>query len=578
MGCGTGYVICTGALTVFVLIAAKGVNLPARLVIVKGTEYFDGKTSRYVDYPLTDCLQMIGRAGRPGYDTEGTALVLVESSKKSFYKRFLYMPFPVESCLRERLCENLNAEIASRTVNSLHDAVGYLTWTFFARRVKANPSFYGAKSENAEDIEDFLTQVATESIVSLKNQGCIERDESDGVSPTILGRAASNFYLNHKTAKQMNFGLNQCCKMIVSEETRGAAENDQTKNRSEKGALHEFIYPRRLEEVSIAWLLFTLCCTHEFDELPVRHNEEFLNKELSETVIWGADTSALLSVDGKGSYIHAEVYADPHTKAFLLVQAYLEHANLPISDYINDTKTVMDSVPRLLAAMQFIASHECKGDHSFDLLCQLIRTKQLITNRCTLRSHPVSQLPGMNKAAFLELTDKLLTKEVGEEAIQSASLWTLRQTPRHAVAEAMQRCRKGTFKASFQTILDSLYAMPLMTLNRSNLYHEIDKTTGKSVGTLKVSFQIDRPKDHPQPDKKDFTTVFVVLGSFKHRKLLSYCEASISRHGNCSLDKELQFDWKQAIENGGEEGGRVVLRLLVDSVRGLDSEIEIKLN
>ena len=36
---------------------AWGVNLPAHLVIVKGTEYFDGKQSRYVDYPLTDVLQ-----------------------------------------------------------------------------------------------------------------------------------------------------------------------------------------------------------------------------------------------------------------------------------------------------------------------------------------------------------------------------------------------------------------------------------------------------------------------------------------------------------------------------------------
>lgn len=41
---------------------AWGVNLPAHLVIVKGTEFFDGKTNRYVDYPLTDVLQMIGRA------------------------------------------------------------------------------------------------------------------------------------------------------------------------------------------------------------------------------------------------------------------------------------------------------------------------------------------------------------------------------------------------------------------------------------------------------------------------------------------------------------------------------------
>lgn len=32
---------------------AWGVNFPAHLVIVKGTEYYDGKTSRYVDFPIT---------------------------------------------------------------------------------------------------------------------------------------------------------------------------------------------------------------------------------------------------------------------------------------------------------------------------------------------------------------------------------------------------------------------------------------------------------------------------------------------------------------------------------------------
>lgn len=66
---------------------AWGVNLPARLVIVKGTEYFDGKSSRYVDYPLTDVLQMIGRAGRPGFDTMGEAVVMCIEDKKDFYKK-----------------------------------------------------------------------------------------------------------------------------------------------------------------------------------------------------------------------------------------------------------------------------------------------------------------------------------------------------------------------------------------------------------------------------------------------------------------------------------------------------------
>jgi len=42
---------------------AWGVNFPTHLVIIKGTEYFDGKQKRYVDMPITDVLQMMGRAG-----------------------------------------------------------------------------------------------------------------------------------------------------------------------------------------------------------------------------------------------------------------------------------------------------------------------------------------------------------------------------------------------------------------------------------------------------------------------------------------------------------------------------------
>ena len=32
---------------------AWGVNFPAHLVVVKGTEYYDGKKRRYVDFPIT---------------------------------------------------------------------------------------------------------------------------------------------------------------------------------------------------------------------------------------------------------------------------------------------------------------------------------------------------------------------------------------------------------------------------------------------------------------------------------------------------------------------------------------------
>ena len=66
---------------------------------------------RYVDMPITDVLQMMGRAGRPQFDDHGVACVFVHDVKKHFYKKFLYEPFPVESSLLGVLPDHLNAEI-----------------------------------------------------------------------------------------------------------------------------------------------------------------------------------------------------------------------------------------------------------------------------------------------------------------------------------------------------------------------------------------------------------------------------------------------------------------------------------
>lgn len=47
---------------------------------------------------------MMGRAGRPQYDSKGVAVIMVHEPKKAFYKRFLYEPFPVESSLADQVC------------------------------------------------------------------------------------------------------------------------------------------------------------------------------------------------------------------------------------------------------------------------------------------------------------------------------------------------------------------------------------------------------------------------------------------------------------------------------------------
>jgi len=137
--------VCTSTL-------AWGVNLPCHLVIVKGTEYYDGKTKRYVDFPVTDVLQMIGRAGRPQFDDTGVACVFVHEPKKTFYRKFLHEPFPVESSLHQQLHEHFNAEVASGSIHNTNDASEYLTWTYLFRRILMNPSYYCVEDTSPQGI------------------------------------------------------------------------------------------------------------------------------------------------------------------------------------------------------------------------------------------------------------------------------------------------------------------------------------------------------------------------------------------------------------------------------------------
>ena len=179
-------------------------NFPARLVVVKGTEFFDPKLKRYVDFPLTDLLQMIGRAGRPGFDDHGVACVMVSEEKKNFYKKFLYEPFPVESSLATQLTDHLNAEIASGTLTNRKHCTDYLTWTYFFRRLTKNPTFYNLDGNDANAINEYLRTLVNTTLFKLKEAGCIEVDlGDDSIRSTQLGYIASFYYLSHRTVAHM---------------------------------------------------------------------------------------------------------------------------------------------------------------------------------------------------------------------------------------------------------------------------------------------------------------------------------------------------------------------------------------
>ncbi|OXA58136.1 Activating signal cointegrator 1 complex subunit 3 [Folsomia candida] len=278
---------------------AWGVNFPAHLVVIKGTEYYDGKSHRYVDMPITDVLQMMGRAGRPQFDTSGTAMVFVHDQKKSFYKKFLYEPFPVESSLLDVMPDHLNAEIVAGTISSTQEALDYLTYTYFFRRLVQNPSYYKLDNCEPNAVNKFLSKVVADSFKVLESASCIfVHDDLRTVEPTSFGRISSYYYLSHETMQLFKDALRS-----------------------------NFSYKE---------LMLVLTDAHEYAQLPVRHNEDLLNEELAK----GCPVEVL-----------AGTYNSPHTKAHLLLQCHFSRLQLPSSDYYTDLKSVLDQSIRILQAM-----------------------------------------------------------------------------------------------------------------------------------------------------------------------------------------------------------------------------------
>ena len=67
---------------------------------------------------------------------------MCHTPRKEYYKKFLFEPFPVESHLDHFLHDHTVAEIVNKTITNKQEAVDYLTWTFFYRRLSQNPNYY----------------------------------------------------------------------------------------------------------------------------------------------------------------------------------------------------------------------------------------------------------------------------------------------------------------------------------------------------------------------------------------------------------------------------------------------------
>lgn len=168
---------------------AYGVNLPAFRVLIKESRRFHPMYG-YVYIPIMEYYQMVGRCGRPKYDTYGESILLAKNEEEAeiLIERFICgEPEPINSKLASEpaLRMHILALIASDFCKSRKGLFSFFESTFFAYK-------YGDIHFIEEKIEEILKMLEDWDFIEIKK---------DYLEATPIGKRVSQLYLDPVTAK-----------------------------------------------------------------------------------------------------------------------------------------------------------------------------------------------------------------------------------------------------------------------------------------------------------------------------------------------------------------------------------------
>ena len=182
-------ICCTSTLAV-------GVNLPCHMVIIKNTvNYQDDGIKEYADLEI---MQMLGRAGRPQFDSSAVAVIVTKQEKVKKYEKLVSGEELLESCLHLNLIDHLNAEIGLGTIYDLHTAKKWLAGTFLYVRLGLNPEHYKLDRDAVEQsLDDRIERICRRDLELLRK--CRLVTSGDRLKATEFGDAMARYYVKFNT-------------------------------------------------------------------------------------------------------------------------------------------------------------------------------------------------------------------------------------------------------------------------------------------------------------------------------------------------------------------------------------------
>ncbi|WP_135821828.1 ATP-dependent DNA helicase [Halostella litorea] len=179
---------------------AAGVNTPSRRVVVRDWRRYDGTAGGMQPLDVLEVHQMMGRAGRPGMDPYGEAVLVASSHDEldELFDRYVYAdPEPVRSKLAAEpaLRTHVLATVATGFARSRGELLDFLERTLYA-------------SQSAEP--DRLERVTDDVLEYLERNEFVRRDgrgDDATVDATSLGHTVSRLYLDPMSAAEIVDGL-----------------------------------------------------------------------------------------------------------------------------------------------------------------------------------------------------------------------------------------------------------------------------------------------------------------------------------------------------------------------------------